>query len=518
MRSALITTGVLLFACGLHALVLGGLDLSDLPGPASAQLVKLALVGPNPSWELRLLRTWMAASGQDSITATRQVLGLFGLAGLLGVMLLGRVFGGLAGAACAGLVATLWSPYLLTRVLVGLDPIAGGTALLGLGLLFRCVRRGDIPGLALAFPAGALLALGVGVKATALPLLALALLLPFSFSTSLAGSLGASLLGLAGAWCYRPFPGFAWRYVLDRAGDSRPIVPTALDPVLLERVAGESFIVPLLGLALAGALLPGSRQRERLLLAVLSGGILFLVARSLGPQLQPRFLVLAAVGPCVLAGVALARITRLPRGLGWILTPGILACFFFDSMAFLGAFSATRERHVGTEASHLPPAPHPFDRAYANPRFDASLSTWGGSALLRIGQEAPAAGVMGVPLSDSREVLLELGALMSGRPALNPGPERCCVGGRASVACAERVIEELDASGTRLVLPTRLDDDPEGRLSIRVDRRFRSWEALLRERAEARRPMASVSPWWDAWDGKGGGGGELACRETTRVH
>lgn len=510
---------VLAFVAAWRLFLTDGLDLSDAPGPAGAQLLVLAVLGQGPGWDGWILHRVLSWTGGDPVQVARGTMQAASLLGVVGLMLGAHALGGWRAAVGAGIVGGLWSMQVLLSLLVGADALTGGLVFFGVGLAWSAPRA-RAAGVPLAFLGALLAVLAVGLKITTLPVLVFLALVPFLGCQGPGWNLAHAGATLAGAWAGR-----AWLLSHLRL----PVTsPDALQPSLAGLQAGWEAILqfqtfhgfdgvfPLLtGMAVIGVILPGHRFRDRILLGLLAAVVLGQASAALGAQVRPRYLVFAAWGIQVLAGVAIGNASFwiaglasrhpsvAPRILAWLPAAALATWLALDSLAFLHAFSAGREAHAGTAPATLPRPPTALLQRYERVSFDNALSVAGAADLVRIPQEVrrPMAGFH---LPDRREAHLELGALLAGQPTAILKPDACC-SGLPTETCALQTVDALDRAGAVLLLPTPRDDQGEDPASTRIDVRDRAWVAAVRAAAAARGPLTQPSPWWDAWSGAGSG-------------
>ncbi len=513
---------VLLWCAWVRWLGLSGLDLSDLPGPAGVQYLALALDtrGLDPPFQAALLRRVIQLSGMDPLLAARLLMFLCNMAGVLGIMLAAGALGGPLAAASAGLVAGTWSMNLQLALLLGMDGPAAGLAWLGVGLAWWAPRlRGA--GLLVGLAAGALLAVAVGIKTTAIPVLLFAGLLPFLGPRELhwrLAPLAAVLLG--GLACHQLLGHTA--HLEASVQQATPDLPGLLAGLERSLWPGARYSAPdgglpeLACLALLGLLVPGRAWRARALLLLLSLAILGGVAASLEAWYRLRYLVPASMGLLVLAGAGLGLLASMADRLGplrWLLALVVTALLALDSLAFLHAWSDTRQEQVGTAPCALPRAPQAWARSWSGLGFDESQSAIGAAELVSIARRAPIAGLATVRLQDGREAHAMAGAELAGVPWTVLAPGACCQQGESGSACIQTVLDQLEAAGALLVLPRFRGD------MHRVPREDLAWINQLRGLARAREPLQDSAHWWSTWQGSGPGaplpcaqGGAMATR------
>lgn len=520
----------LLLALGLRVLVMSSLDLSDLPGPASAQLVVMAMHNPAANEISRLLAYLIAWTGWDPVTTTQRAVGLAGLFSVLGVALAAEALGGWAAAVAAALITASWAPFLLQWIMAGMDPFAGGATILGLGLCIQAIRRSGPQSLLLAGLGGYCALLGVGGKATALPALVCLALLPFLTRSRRPLSLLALAAAALGAWLATPIlmSGLAGGAPRGMA-EASSCAPGWESLVYgCRRIAGlsamnrEGYFLPLLLSALAGALLPGPAWRERMILALLTLSGLGYTACTLGDQIKLRYLVFGSFGLLVLSGCGVAGLLRLGslalrnqvhtlpvrhagRLMGVFLALAGLSVnplVLLDGLASIRAWSETRVVAMAAEPDRLPSFASWLSSSRHAREFDSSLGLFGGKELLAFGRSASKAGIAGFPLSDSRETVLELGAFLADRRVIILTADRACAGRPPDADCAQETVTRVERERLDLLLPTDFMESKEAQIGVRVEARDRAWLELLRAQALSRREPDISSPWWHCWRGR----------------
>ncbi len=496
-------------------------DLTDVPGPASAQFVMLAETGRYYNWTIWLLAAFRDASGLESIASAQTLMVLAGITASLGAMMGGGALGGWRGAVGAGAVAAVWSPFLLTSLLVGADALATAGAWLGVGLCLLAGRTRGV-GLPMSFAGGLLALLTLGIKQVALPAIVLLALAPLVGGRRWPWRLAHTGCLAAGAWLGHDL--VTGYLQMDAAASvSGPGLGAVVDGWQqvgeLRANKGDTGALPdLLVLALLGVALPPWRRAWVRGLALAIALIAVGLSASAIANLTSRHLVASGLGMVILAGVCLGQSARLLARLGplrWLPLLAVVALLSLDALAMIHAWADLRAVHVGTEPAALPRPPKPWQWRHRPPTYDATTSTMGAIELMEFAREAPAGGIASPPIPDRREAHLELAAILADTPVVIPRPDECCTQGEAIVTCAEAVVDALDEAGAMLVLPTRGDRGAFERQ--RVDDRYREWTLSLESAAASRGPWATRSDQWRTWTGRGEGG-PLPCPRYAKLY
>lgn len=511
---------VLLLARGLPEYLRRHLDLQDVPGPAGMKLVA-ALSGGTLRVPLLdpLVEPLMSLVGGDPINMAFALSAFGGVAACLGCALGGWALAGRLGALAAGTLAGVFSYGLLLSTLVGPDSLAWGVSWLGVGIVFAGARVGWW-GLPLLF-LGALLALiGPELKESALPVLPLLLLAPLvaferrAYVPVVAIVVLGMLFGapdLLRGWHLFP-PGSSLGSVSQATPDVSRI-PEGLKVVagMIGHGWGASPFFHLFVLGTIGALIPGPRHLARL--GLWGGGlaIMGMVGIAIGTWTKARFLMLPSMPFFLLAGSGFGiLIPRLKRGapLGVAALAGALLFFWFDSLDLMNEWSLEHQNTAGAAPSTLP-SPPGFWRPHHHGRDGLMISDFtatGAVELVALTRSGPDAGVLGVRIRDSREAHLVGAAAAQGLPYLILTPEGCCPDGSPSSACARAVLDKVEESGARLILPrlrpqdSRLPPGPQ-----------RMWSQLLIEASDG--ALRGEAYWW-VRDGAGTAPtGAMPCTE-----
>ena len=489
----------------LHAVVLFGLDLHDLPGPGGVLLARDLFQGQHSQGPASFLALPGVMLGLEPGLRLANAAALF--AAMVGAGLAAAALAGRAAAPWAVLLTAGWAVVGHQAVLVDAGAYAWGLAWLGLGLSWwACAqRRGGLAALG-----ALLLALGVAVKASALPVLVLLPLAPWlKARAEPTGPRGhgpallsaAMLLGLgigAGLGWALQGPEQPWlgAQAVDRslAGSGWLLALVAMG----ERGLVQGSFPVLVVLAGLGAVVLVRRQPLALAVLALSLVALAVIGEARAERLQPRHLLPASVGLVALVA-ALSR-WRRPRWVAPVALGLLCGVAVMDSLAFAHAFSQQRERFAQTRTARLPPVPGVLLNRYgALPWtlfYESSIS--GVAELVALPGTAPG-GVASPSYQERRDVHLELATLQAGAPYRRLGADRCCLMGQDRAACAAEVVRALDAAGALLVLP--------GKLEV-VTPDDRAFARLLQQAlgGAARRPTR-----WRVVRGTGSGG-ELPCR------
>lgn len=492
---------VLVVAVSVRLAAQAGLDLEDVPGPAGPTVLTQAIhVIPGKDWPMWLLD----AAVRLPFLEDRLAAGLWSIgwwtAGIGGLMLAAGALGGTAAAVGAGLLAATWSPLVLSSTVLAMDTPAVAMAWLAVGIAWSGARQGR-GGLFLCLLAGALAVVAPQPKLTGLTPLPFLLLAPLLARRGWGNALGVATALALGTWICWSLARFPLR--MDETIRPGPPDPATLRAGLeaiwdmASRRAGLGYdgaFPELMVLAGASALVPGRRPREALLLALGTAAVLGFSASTLDLYVQPRLLVGPALGLLVLGGYGFGSLATWLHRLGPTrhLPLVVTAAFLLlDTTAWLGRWADLRVAEVGTAPPTIPRAPRAWSARYDALGFDTSLSVRGGRDLVRLGVGAPRRGVAGVPLQDSREAHLQVGAAMAGHPTVILTRTSCCPDPQADLlACAQDTVDQVQRAGALLVLPLFSNDYQ------RVPRQELSWiSALLRE-AEGRPGRTAMGRWW----------------------
>lgn len=521
-------------ALGAHSRLLLGLDLRGVPGAAGPELVHSVALG----WTNRDLGTWTVGllvplCGGDPLLATRVTMMVSGVLAVLGIMLAAWSIMGIRAAVVACLVTALWSQTAFVWLMQGNDGMAWGLTWLGVGAAWAFARKGAL-GVVGVFPAALLALFGAGIRESGLPVAALLIMTPFLVGGRNAWTMRMAvvwILGVAVAIARTTFLAGHITGSVSRFPElSLMLLPDGLAGLFaMVRTQAEGLVIGvMMTLAAAGALHPsfGSRYGhwpQRALLGLLTFLSWIYVAEVAGSTIRPRYFTVPAFPLIILIGCAsdtvqqtvewfVTRVAKLPvRALSWLIPLALLVPLAQDNLGFLHAWSSLREVAEGARPAELP-APSEFWRQHykrlaTHPYFD--VSAVGAINLFELGFDAPDAGAVIVPIRDAHEHHLYAGAAVAGKPAGVLTPMWCCVGERASAACARDVVADVDRAGVRLVLPNSIEQPPH---PDRVDTGFQDWTRMLVLAAGG--SLILVDPWWYVLDGTGSGG-ELPCPHDT---
>ncbi|MFT4979376.1 MAG: hypothetical protein ACI8S6_005286, partial [Myxococcota bacterium] len=488
----------LLLAAVLRQSALSSLDLRDMPGPGGVKMIaELARGNTGRDW-----CTWLIASAQplvdgDILAASWLVMTAGGLGSVLAASLAAAALAGWRAGLAAGLLAACWSPLVLTAVIIGADSPSCGLTWLGLAACWAGARSGwrGLPLVAL----GAGLALfGALVKIVTLPALAFAAVTPLlaprdrpAYAIFLATVLGGVLLwgGLSLGGQSSMIEGVPALSVegLQQGGEK---LTTLLGPRLT-----SSLITQMALLGLLGALWPGRHRLVRGILVALAVFVFAFTAQTVSDKLRVRYLIPASFPSVVLAGVALGGLAGTLRRLGplaWAPTLAVCLGLGFDSLAYLGSWSNLRGRYQSS-LPHTLPSP-PF--AYLGRYDDLPLlhltdhGAIGAVDLVELTLAAPPAGAATIPLRDAREFHLSAAAGAHEIPYAILEPQKCCPQNTSKESCALQIIDQIDAVGARLILPTHTGSDN------RIPVQQLQWKNLLLAAARSRHAGSDLGWWW----------------------
>jgi hypothetical protein len=505
--------GVLLAGAWARWFLQRSMDLRDMPGAAGVLTVARAASGEfHRSWAAWLIGLVLPAAGGDVGAAAHLVALLCSVAMILGAMLGGWALADRAGAIGAGLVASAWSLAMVPTLVVGADPPAIGLAWLGVGLAWAGARAGT-RGAPLLAGGTALVVLAAAVKELALPALPM-----LAATTVLTRGRWGKLLWMlplqagAGWW--------AWGVLSPRRVHEAASVPAVrLETLLggLERVLAleengwTAGLFPLmLGLAAAGALLPGRRQGRRLLVGLGAIAVVLATAAALDRRVRPRLLLSSCYALVVLVGVGAAVLSSwlsrfrlrhvpllvLPLGLG------------LDAWAWAWDHASLRTRFAEAAPTGLPAPPAALSTRYAQ----GGARNWSGMRDLTLAGAVSLHGWVGahaggsvvtLRLRDERHRHLDAAAGLSGASAFLLDRGRCCAG-LSEERCAAQLVAAFDEAGVALALPLQT------KAVRRVNRQDDPWLEALRTAAEARGTLAPLGTWWEVAEPRGAGG-RVAC-------
>ncbi len=458
------------------SLLLARLDLSDLPGPASGQLIsRLALVeeGRPVSAVHAALAAWTELSPLPLLADLRLLMGPLVSAGAtLGASLAGRALagGGALGRRAAwacGLAMACCSAVVEASTWIALEPLAIALALLGLGTAMAA-SSGAARWLPLAAPGVAAVLLAGELREVGLPFRALLPVLPL---LAWRRPLRALLLALGVGLSLSLGPEWAAGWAGGEEGGARH----THSPLLSFRAAGTglselsgmlyqpslgrlSLYLPLCALALPAALVPGPRWLARAGfggLGVLATG---LTVEALDPGwLRLRYLAVMSTGLVLLSGLSAAGLSRLLRGrpalslLPSLALAGLLAT---DSLDALWTSARERAPYTGIASPRLP-EPTGLRFVLNGRAMGTSPHALAVDRAVELWEVAASAGrpVAATPLQDERGAQVVAVAALMGSPAVLMRAEQCCPAGQSSEECAGALLHELDAAGVDLVLP-----------------------------------------------------------------
>ncbi len=503
-------------ALALRLWIRAGLDLRDLPGPASAQIIAQTAAGElHKGWTQLAIGRLAPYLGGDIAAAALNVSLTASTAAVLGAMLAGWALAGRWAALGTGLVAGTWSIGVLLSLIIGPDPLALGMSWLALGLVWAGARTAPL-GVPIAWGGAALLMFAAVIKESALPVLGLVALAPLLVRARL----GVFLLSAPALW-----GGMMWfwrRFATARI--HRTDLQPSLEPAALvdgwmriaelpHRAMAEGVLEQLVPAALVLALIPGPRPRRRLLVALASVALLLLTADALDEVTRPRYQVSASAGVIITVGTGLGLImralTRLPlprvvRRLAWLPALALPALLLLDTLAFANAWGTRRAEITGADLPSLPAAPANWAWRYRRmtdiPHRD--LTIYGGVDLVELVNAHP--GGVAVPrLRDDRQSHLVAAAALAGNPHVVLDAGICC---RAfPMRCADSVVAALDAAGVLIALPS----DVKG--IRRVNKSDDQWLSFLVQAAQRAGDLTEQGRWWRVREATGSGGA-LPCQ------
>lgn len=458
------------------SLVLGRLDLSDLPGPASGQLISsIALMdeGRPMNPVSSALAAWVDLSPLPLLADLRLLLGpLVSLGATLGASLAGMALagGGALGRRAAwacGLAMACCSALVEASTWIALEPLAIGLAVLGLGVAMAACSANArwlplvVPGVAAVLLAGELREVGLPFRALlpVLPLLAWrrplrALLLALGVVLSL--SLGPEWVAV---WAGGDEGGSRHTHSPPLSLRAAGVGLGELFGMLYQPLAGRcSLYLPLTALALPAALWPGPRWLARLGFAVLGALATGLTVEALDPGwLRLRYLAVTTTGLVLLSGLTAAGLSAWMGRRPWLaLLPslalaGLLAIDSLDAL-----WTSARERTPFTGIS-LPRLPEPRGlRFVLNGRaMGTSPHALAVDRAVDLWQVAASTGrpVAATILQDERGAQVVAVAALMGSPSLLLRAEQCCTSAQSSEECAGELLDDLDSAGMDLILP-----------------------------------------------------------------
>lgn len=458
------------------SLIHGRIDLSDLPGPASGQLISsLALVDPGQptSALVRMLVAWIDLCPLPLLGDLRLLLGpMVSMAAAMGAALAGHALagGGSLGRRAAwtcGLAMSCGAPLVESSTWIALEPLSIGLALLGLGIAMSA-SSGPTRWLPLVLPGVAAVLLAGEVREVGLPFRALLAVLPL---LAWRRPLRAAMLILLVGWALVEGPGLVSGWAGEARGGGRHTHEAVVTLSAARQGLGEllgllappvggrvSVFLPLAVLALPAALLPGPRWAARLGFASLTLLATGMTVEALDPGwLRLRYLAEGTTGLVMLSGLSAAGLGHLLARRGWaaLLPSGaLIALLATDSLDALWQSARERAPYTGISLPRLPdPGRLPiFLNGRAMGTSPHALSVDRAVDLWEVA--TPGGGpIAATPLQDERGAQIVAVAALMGSPAFLLRPERCCAPGQGIEACANGLLTELDEAGVDLLLP-----------------------------------------------------------------
>lgn len=429
--------GILAGLC-IHLVLIGALDLRDLPGPGGTLLVTDLARGAF-SEGLSAWLGWPLAVLLGPLLGVRVLMASAAAAAMLGAALGSRALGG--SALLGALLAACWSLSAGQPWLISGSTVAWGLAWLGLGVTWDAARRDAPSGAGLGT---GLLVLAAAAKPTALaalPLVVPALLLTQRRAVLLGAMAAGGLLALIPAWLTLPTdtPWLAAQAL--GVGES--------SGGLWGLVAQQGRLPLAVGLALLCAGLARSRPATACMVLVLVGA--GVVAVSRGERLQPRHLL-----PLCFGLVVSCSLLSRSRAASAVLVALLLA----DTVAWSHAFADQRAEHLDVARSALPGLPWP---RYPEPAWAVFYeSSTPGALALMTHATAARGGALILPLVDRRESHASAAAALAGQPVIVLTQARCCRQDETTRTCADRLVSALRASPASAILPSQSRAVPEG--------------------------------------------------------
>jgi hypothetical protein len=401
---------------------------------------------------------------------------------------------------------------VMPTLLIGADPPSVGLAWLGTGMAWLSSGRSR-RWLALAALGSTLVVLGIATKPLALPALGLLPVAPLCLSRSRReAAIQAGVIALSCVLAWLLFqPGVDQHDGgLEQLSLWSPFQGIG-DVFSMRGGWPDGALYLVLSGALLMGLLPGGEWRRRGAVAGISIAVLGLTAAGLGTRICPRLLLASAFGCIVSIGVLVLLIGhRLPQrpGLRWLplgLLGGIL---LLDTWGWAVAWDAERVRFADAKSADLPPAPWIWGSRYESYAEAGhherlrDLTSAGATRLMSLPEGTN--GVAIPPLRDRREQHLAVAASLAGVPLVVLEEEPCCVTPPTTLACAERVVRELSASGILLILPEA--SVQEGMIDP-----GNPWVGWIRQAAESHGELSSDGSRWSILEPQASGS-PLPCR------
>jgi len=505
------------------------LDLRGLPGPGGVKMVTaLAEGNTGRDWATYLVAWALPLRGGDIVQTMQATMVLGCVLAVIGIIFASMaLLGGPPkttnatqypwGIVVAAMVAITWSQGVFVSFLYGADAIGWGLAWFGLGLTWISPQLGK-RGLFLAILGSAVTVLGVAAKESALPVLPMLLIAPILGPANNKPNsrpwiwpivLAAVIATTTWFVHSRLLPhGTAHAGMPDISLETITNGASSLHQLLMDNPEGSA--VQLLAIcAVFGALWPGQRWMQRVVLGVLSVLVCSLISEAVGSKLRVRHLLVAMFPVVVLAGASIGAVSRLlgriplaGRPLQGVPSLVLLAWLCCDTLAFVHQWAQFRSQEEGAIQANLPTPPDHFTDHYKSLKrlvFN-DTSTIGGIELFELSAQAPKGGITTVPLRDAREFHLQASAALQGAAYAILDGRRCCAG-NPDPTCARQVTQSIANAGGRLVLPKPDESLSAGqaRARQRVENPQVEWARSLRTEADQ---LTSVNEgerwlWWD---------------------